>query len=663
MQRLPPEGGIGNKRQRGNDEVRPLAATCISCRSRKVKCDSQKPVCGNCQKNNEGCQYPFRSKPGLRPGAGMELGRRTELVEERLQLYEAQLAEQEARLSSIPAWVWTTPHNPFPQTLPQNPLPESSDSTALDFSSLLDPIDTTGNPIGLSQLGGAVSPFPHSQHSSTEPHVLPPPDIVQALIQLFFAHIHPWAPIIAPEYHLAQFSQPWSIVVHAIVAVSLRLSSDPRLQERKDDYKQSAKHYVFTRAIESTSIQSAQALAILALDLLGSEQGPSAWGTLALLTRSAVHLGLSSEEEVCVVPTPFGPRTIPTLNRTLITPQAISWREDEERRRLFWLIFVLDRYACVSTGWDFALPDSEVRRRLPCSDALWATDKWHLSPNFTPILHMSGPPSPGIIDTLSPLAHLVAALDHCGRANTLQRQEIDPGDRQAVERRMDMTKTLTGAAKRWLMDIKLEGKIDSMSLIIQAIHHSTILKLNGYYAFSAATSTEPLEPWTSICLESCRGIVTLTRQASVIGLQSTSPLFTWSCWIAARLLFVHAYLTHQNDPGDDFDCIVGSMKGTSPYWGTASQYVKLLERAKRKWLNPSDPGTDGSGTGPSALPGAIQAILDLRRTAYDAMASNAEATPATTPPPDLDFSQLPAWAVQPILGDLHSWFDFPDMRM
>lgn len=58
------------------------------------------------------------------------------------------------------------------------------------------------------------------------------------------------------------------------------------------------------------------------------------------------------------------------------------------------------------------------------------------------------------------------------------------------------------------------------------------------------------------------------------------------------------------------------------------------------------------------LPDAIHVLLDLRRTAYSAVAGNTEQTPFHSPG-EMNLSHLPAWAVQPLLGDLHSWFDLP----
>jgi hypothetical protein len=327
------------------------------------ECDSTKPTCDNCAKNPDECVYPVKLKPGLRPGTGTDMTKRIEQLEERVAAQEAMLAEHEARFASL-----AQPSQPQPQPPPQptrSPSQWQSGpaflSTPLPFPNPT-PMISPDMPLDLGSFGTHASPGAGSTTSFLDPHLLPADEIVRDLIALYFSTIAPWAPIIRPQ----TFNPPWNITVYAIVVVTLRLSSDPRIASTKQQLRKAAKSHVISHAIESTSISSVQALALLALDLIGSEQGPSSWGILALLTRSAVHLGLITEDERSGKVPPH------SLSRTSIIPPPADWGEDEARRRLFWLIFCLDRYACVSTGWDFALPDFEIKRRLPCSDELWA---------------------------------------------------------------------------------------------------------------------------------------------------------------------------------------------------------------------------------------------------------------------------------------------------
>jgi hypothetical protein len=395
------------------------------------------------------------------------------MLEDRMSTYESRLADQDARLSQMTQSQFninplSASTNQFIQT-PSSGLPLSINQT---FD-----MQPEFNPLSMGPSGHTASPSGLSNNSFRDPQVLPPDDIVRDLIVLFYTHIHPWAPILSPT--IPHYTQPWNIVVHAIVVVSLRLSTDSRLSSPgvKQQYRAAAKQHILAHAIESTSIDSVQALALLALDLIGSEQGPSSWGILALLTRSAVHLGLAVEEDSSNLYM-AGRAPTPNLSRTSIIPPVANWHEDELRRRLFWLIFCLDRYACVSTGWDFALPDFDIKRRLPASDELWMKNvgsflflvdtlthqEWYQAPTFKPVLHREYIPDP---TKLSPLAFLVEALDLQGRAHTLQSQVIEPGDSRAVEARKDQSMTLTSASKRWFNDLPLrDQRQDSMSLMI-----------------------------------------------------------------------------------------------------------------------------------------------------------------------------------------------------
>ncbi|KAK8869490.1 hypothetical protein IAR55_000055 [Kwoniella newhampshirensis] len=691
MPKTPSEKSVTFADARRNSIQSSLSITCAPCRAKKIKCDSTKPTCINCNKNPQECHYPPKLKPGLRPGTGLEMIKRVEMLEDRIETYEARLADQEARLSQLPiagpSFTYDQSQTPLSDALLQpnpntyntinsgisNPLAPPNIPPSIPSTISNPPMSNSNNPFPTDPSPTTSGVFDHagfnistspginisSPSSFLDPNILPPDDIVRDLLALFFTHIHPWAPILSPT--IPDFHPPWNIVHHAIVVVTLRLSKDPRLTGSKVLIKQRAKQHVLAHAIESTSIASIQALGLLALDLIGSEQGPSSWGILALLTRSAVHLGLAIEEDS----NPWiGRAPVPSLSRTIIIPPSTSWHEDESRRRLFWLIFCLDRYACVSTGWDFALPDFDIRRRLPCSDLIWAQPDWYQTPPFRSVLHRD--PSELDLDDVSPMAYLVEALDLLGRAHTLQSQMLEPGDARGLEARKDMTMTLTTTAKRWFVNLPLD-RINQVGLKLMILTFSTLLKLNAYHAYPALSNGEPQEPYVSTCLASARSVAALAESARPIGWATAStPLFIWGCWVAARVLFgeyigsktklteaVHAFLNHQSQPDDDFNTIVVTLKEQAEYWGLANQYVKLLERAKRKWQN-----ANNSSGSTSSLPDAIHVLLDLRRTAYSAVHTNTQATPHVSPP-DPDLSHLPAWAVQPGLGDLYSWFDLP----
>lgn len=68
---------------------------------------------------------------------------------------------------------------------------------------------------------------------------------------------------------------------------------------------------------------------------LGDGEPMKAWSIIGSLTRSVEYLQLGVEEPVHNAPTAFlGPDPLPPPG---------SWVEEEERRRVFWNIFILDR--------------------------------------------------------------------------------------------------------------------------------------------------------------------------------------------------------------------------------------------------------------------------------------------------------------------------------
>ena len=212
--------------------------------------------------------------------------------------------------------------------------------------------------------------------SLAQDHDLPPYDLLYSLVDLYFKHINTWCPILHRRTTLDSLFGTSSLdeadraLLHAIVATTIRFSSDHRMDaESKDRYHASSKQRVLLFGLDNSSVKALQAQVILALDLCGESNGPPAWNLLALVTRSAVQLGLSVEATSRLV-TPQIP-SIYTLRATVL-PEPSNWIEDESRRRVFWMIYILDRYATITTAFDFALDEKEIDRKLPCRDDLFS---------------------------------------------------------------------------------------------------------------------------------------------------------------------------------------------------------------------------------------------------------------------------------------------------
>lgn len=292
---------------------------------------------------------------------------------------------------------------------------------------------------------------------------LPPYDLLYALVDLFFKHINTWCPILHRRTTLDALFGPQTldeadrILLHAIVATTLRFSADTRLDEQsRERYHSVSKQKVLLYGLENSSVKALQALVILALDIVGSSNGPPGWNLLALITRSVVQLGLAVEITSTSV-SPLYP-SIYTL-RAMVLPEPKDFIEDESRRRLFWMVYLLDRYATIATAFEFALDDKEIDRKLPCRDDLFARNqlvetRWFHTEDRTDY-SMNKP------ENLGSFSYYVEILGILSRIHRFLKKPVDIGALSDVEQWQREYRQLDSELNAW--KFSLPGEYGNMS--------------------------------------------------------------------------------------------------------------------------------------------------------------------------------------------------------
>lgn len=89
------------------------------------------------------------------------------------------------------------------------------------------------------------------------------------------------------------------------------------------------------------------------------------------MARTAEQLQLSVEGEGRPSRSGTGAASNGVITRLAFLPPPRDWSDEEERRRVFWNIFMMDRFCSISTGWNLSLTSADARRRLPCEGGLW----------------------------------------------------------------------------------------------------------------------------------------------------------------------------------------------------------------------------------------------------------------------------------------------------
>lgn len=346
--------------------------------------------------------------------------------------------------------------------------------------------DFTGNE---SSLSVPVSIFANQEQSLADPDLdLPPYDLLYALVDLYFEHINSWCPILHRRSTLDTFFGPSPLeeadrmVLYAIVATTLRFSTDSRLSEQnRKRYHDSSKQKVLLYGLENSSVKALQALVILALDLVGSSNGPPGWKLLALITRSVVQLGLAVESKSSLI-APVYP-SIYTL-RAVTLSEPDSWIEDESRRRLFWMVYLLDRYSTLATAFNFALDDKDIDRKLPCKDEFFVKNQIVETRRFC----YSGDRADYLshADTVGSFGLYIEILGILSRIHVFLKRPVDIGSLSDVEEWQSTYRKLDSELTTWEFNLPAEYAYENSSRLFNGTKqsrnlHSDWVQLHATY--------------------------------------------------------------------------------------------------------------------------------------------------------------------------------------
>ncbi|KAJ5291881.1 hypothetical protein N7478_001132 [Penicillium angulare] len=670
-------GANGSSSGRGLKRKRPLTVSCELCKQRKVKCDRIQPSCGWCVRNGQLCEYKERKKPGLRAGYGKELEQRLDRLEEVIQA-QARLIEMHILQNQPPmphhggSISYGSPsepsavHGPSPRTalyfndptssvaLPQRhadvSITSPSDTSVKNLVShglsngapasvigSLPPAqnghhDFTGNE---SSLKVPVSIFANQEQSFADPDLdLPPYDLLYALVDLYFEHINSWCPILHRRSTLDTFFGPSPLeeadrmVLYAIVATTLRFSTDARLSDlNRKRYHDSSKQKVLLYGLENSSVKALQALVILALDLVGSSNGPPGWKLLALITRSVVQLGLAVESKSSLI-APVYP-SIYTL-RAVTLSEPDSWIEDESRRRLFWMVYLLDRYSTIATAFNFALDDKDIDRKLPCKDDYFIknqpveTRRFHYSSERADYLSHA--------ENVGSFGLYIEILGILSRVHVFLKRPVDIGSLSDVEEWQATYRKLDSELTTWEFNLPAEYAYENSSRLfngtkqsralhsdwvqLHATYQTAVIRLHSSAAYPTTRSPifTPSYSASQRCLLAVDNILSVTRFVVENNiLDKLGPPFAFTLWVSARLLLVHGS-TIAHTVSSDIIFFVDTLSRMGHHWKVAERYSNILQRVLDEYGEyQQSVAIDGERSTPST----VKILADMRRCAFD----------------------------------------------
>ncbi|VUC26578.1 unnamed protein product [Clonostachys rosea] len=278
---------------------------CTSCRTKRIKCDSQRPCCASCSTSGDVCEYTSQDSNRKPPSK-----RYVEALQERIRTLELQVE----RLQNN-----TGPHNA--SDLDRYGEPQNSsegDSISGDADSARSPMRDISDRLGNLNIGedgqvhyfGSRSNFSLLKHSAVASstisshelqkqaaHTLNRLDLrvevsdeLQAhLLDLFWTWQNPWQYIVVKEpfledlciNHLGQYASP--LLLSAILALAARYSDRPELRSDPSDpntagnaLAEQAKMILFYES-QAPKLTTIQATLLLSLREIATDKEALGW--------------------------------------------------------------------------------------------------------------------------------------------------------------------------------------------------------------------------------------------------------------------------------------------------------------------------------------------------------------------------------------------------
>ncbi|KAF1734907.1 Transcriptional activator protein acu-15 [Beauveria bassiana] len=377
---IEPHVGEGDWEELPHSQGLPGAASdetpaCQLCRKKKAKCSRQRP-CSQCLKSGADCVYEDkRSKGGVKIGVIERLSQRIDTIENMF-LGQSVLMQQLIKGRN------TTKASSFLQSFTSTDFATSTEKVK---QALLDVVASTQEAdacdvVETSELFPSKRKRAYKEDlkvsddrppkricvSTSTLYATPQLAPVETILEVYFKLIHPWIPVLHPATFLRrarEADRPPGIVLvlKAITAMALPyagVSAETCRSEDLDNHLSQLRQSVVISAIESSSKEAIQALILVTFDTIKRGLSRSPWSLVSIICRKIEGLQLNAEEKrenhhlAAFFSQPTEPLDPPT-----------AWVEVEERRRVFWGAFLLDRFCSIATG------------RLPCDGCMWELDQ------------------------------------------------------------------------------------------------------------------------------------------------------------------------------------------------------------------------------------------------------------------------------------------------
>ncbi|KAB5576333.1 hypothetical protein GE09DRAFT_620751 [Coniochaeta sp. 2T2.1] len=604
------DSGSSRLSARGEDEDGvPLddLPACVSCRRRKSKCSRERPSCSQCIRLRAECIYVTKQKPGLKAGAIDNLSSRLRVLEE---LFLDNGGNRKPQLAFLDGDADHANNGQLGPLGPASDATQRNNGESTPAAEDTSPEDATSNN-GSPRKRRRIEEASHWADDADGPWMPPLPSlpVLEAIVEAHFRTLHHWMPILHETRFRAKLRDSRertriAVVFHALVSTSIKYIDLVSFEMTLEDVQRQiriSRRAVMLNAMDSLSIENTQALAFLAFDFMFSGQIARAWPIIGSLTRTVNYLQLTVEPD-------DGSKKQQLLRSLTILDRPEDWTESEGRRRLFWVIFLLDRICSFTSGWHTSLTSNDMHRRLPCNGGLWAREEpvstpffgiWDKSaakignsianvPNMYPsprATEQPNTPASSESDTskLGAVAHCIEATENLSQVTAFfLQQNVDFEDRREVKDWLTRFKELDLRLVHWKMFLPQQWqdsnvsrdasivKMDPNLTLAHISHNTSMILLHQHIAYPPPSWKDVVKLPSSCSIETCQ--LAASETASIVekylhysgGIVNTQ--FAFCAFVAARVLLVQWRSSDANSVAPAFFSLLRSLEEMSERW-------------------------------------------------------------------------------------------------
>ncbi|KAF4974596.1 hypothetical protein FZEAL_8523 [Fusarium zealandicum] len=443
-------------------------------------------------------------------------------------------------------------------------------------------------------------------------------EVLDELLDVYFSHLQPWIPMIREGSFRNKIqrdgAQSQKVILWAMAVAALRfVERDGELLPA--DYTETTtsrlRRLVLLTAMDGLGVENLQALIIIAFVDIGDGNMDKAWPIIGSLTRTVEYMELSVEAEdrqrrPAVWPSPAS------------TSPPLEWVEEEERRRIFWNIFILDRLPICGGKWydneHMVTPYFGIwdRSRAKIGNSIAYLPGHYPSPSHSIGSETADPGLSGVssrgrrgpashvdMSMVGAFAYYVESIESLSQITTYFLQtDIDFNNRQDVSSWLTRFKELDLRLVHWKMYLPqqwkdsgvsretMPGVMDPNMTVANATHNISLILLHERIAYPDAELSGVRLPslWSA---DTCYSAAVETANITTKYLEGSqlpvSPQLGICAFVSGRILLVH-WRHYKTSLADEFRVLVDNLKEMSSRWANrrmAKQPCFFLQLASR----------------------------------------------------------------------------------